>query len=74
MIRKKTWVKSKRNLSIQCGTCLMCDKPMMSNEGDWIVNAEKKFFCEPHKEGVKSCFDEYLKQYQEWKKSRKNNA
>jgi len=74
MVRKKTWVKSKRNLSIQCGTCLICDKPMMSDEGGWIVNAEKKHFCERHRTNEHSCFDEYLKQYQEWKKSRKNNA
>ena len=57
--KKKTWNKS--NKVIKCGECHICKKPLMSNEGGWIVNAEKKYFCEPHKEGVKSCFDEYLK-------------
>ena len=32
----------------------------MSNEGGWIVNAEKKYFCEAHKKDIKSCFDKYL--------------
>jgi len=69
MVRKKTWVKSKKNLSIQCGTCLMCDKPMMSDEGGWIINAEKKHFCERHRANEHSCFDEYLRQYKEWQQS-----
>lgn len=57
--KKKTWNKSKIK-TIKCGECHICKKPLMSNEGGWIVNAEKKYFCEPHKEGFKSCFDEYL--------------
>ena len=47
----------------------MCDKPMMSNEGGWIINAEKKFFCERHRTNEHSCFDEYLRQYKEWQQS-----
>ena len=67
MVKKKTWVKSKKQISIKCGTCTMCDKPMMSDEGNWIINAEKKFFCERHFANEHSCFDEYLRQYKEWR-------
>ena len=69
MARKKTWIEARKNVSIQCGTCLMCDKPMMSNEGGWIINAEKKYFCERHRTNEHSCFDEYLRQYKEWQQS-----
>ena len=30
---------------------------LLSNEGGWIVNAEKKHFCHDGKDG--SCFDKY---------------
>ena len=46
MVRKKTWVKSKKELTIKCGTCLMCDKVLMSNEVVGVVNANKDYFCE----------------------------
>ena len=66
MVRKKTWVKSRKQLEIHCGNCLMCDKQLMSNEGGWIINANKDYFCERHRPNKHSCFDEYLKQYKEW--------
>ena len=56
--KKKTWNKSKT--TIKCGECHICNKPLISNEGGWIVNAEKKYFCEAHKKDIKSCFDKYL--------------
>ena len=44
----------------------MCDKQLMSDEGGWIINANKDYFCERHRSNEHSCFDEYLKQYKEW--------
>ena len=66
MVTKKTWVKSKKQRIIKCGTCLMCDKVLMSDEGGWIVNANQDYFCENHRSNEHSCFDEYLKQKKEW--------
>ena len=48
----------------------MCDKVLMSDEGGWIVNANKDYFCENHRANEHSCFDEYLKQTN--RKSNKN--
>jgi len=52
----KTWNKSKALLI--CGWCNVCQKEMLSNEGGWIVNAEKKHFCHDGRDG--SCFDKYV--------------
>ena len=56
MVKKKTW--SRKNVVIVCGYCLMCKRQLLSNEGGWIINAEKKYFCH-HYNGTKSCFDKY---------------
>jgi hypothetical protein len=37
----------------------MCKRQLLSNEGGWIINAEKKRFCH-HYDGGLSCFDKYL--------------
>jgi hypothetical protein len=66
MVTKKTWVKSRKQRIINCGTCLMCDRVLMSDEGGWIVNANKDYFCENYRANEHSCFDEYLKQKKEW--------
>ena len=55
MVKKKTW--SKRNITLVCGYCIMCKRQLLSNEGGWIINAEKKYFCHEGREG--SCFDNY---------------
>ena len=52
----KIWDKSKALLI--CGWCNVCQKEMLSNEGGWIVNAEKKHFCHDGRDG--SCFDKYI--------------
>ena len=57
MVKKKTW--SKRNLTLVCGYCIMCKRQLLSNEGGWIINAEKKRFCHHYNNGL-SCFDKYL--------------
>ena len=57
--KKKTWNKSK--LYMKCGECHICKKEHYSEIGGWIINAEKKLFCETHTEGKESCFDEYIK-------------
>jgi hypothetical protein len=49
----------------------MCDKKLMSNEGGWVVNANKDYFCESRKKGFASCFDEYLRQKSEWEELNK---
>ena len=59
MVKKKTW--SRKNITIVCGYCLMCKRQLLSNEGGWIINAEKKYFCH-HYNGGESCFDKYCKQ------------
>ena len=58
MVKKKTW--SRKNLTLVCGYCLMCKRQLLSNEGGWIINAEKKYFCHEGRDG--SCFDQYCKQ------------
>tara|TARA_R100000541_G_scaffold37294_1_gene45229 strand:- start:168 stop:383 length:216 start_codon:yes stop_codon:yes gene_type:complete len=58
MVRKKTW--SRNNLTLVCGYCVMCKKQLLSNEGGWIINAEKKHFCEHYGENTESCFDKYI--------------
>jgi len=55
MVKKKTW--SRKNLTLVCGYCLMCKRQLLSNEGGWIINAEKKYFCHEGRDG--SCFDKY---------------
>ena len=35
----------------------MCERELLSNDGGWIINAEKKYFCHDGKDG--SCFDQY---------------
>ena len=52
----KVWDKSKALLI--CGWCNVCQKELSSNEGGWIVNAEKKHFCHDGHDG--SCFDKYI--------------
>jgi len=37
----------------------MCKRQLLSNEGGWIINAEKKHFCHYYN-GKPSCFDKYL--------------
>jgi len=37
----------------------MCKRQLLSNEGGWIINAEKKRFCHHYNNGL-SCFDKYL--------------
>ena len=39
----------------------MCEKELLSNDGGWIINAEKKHFCEHYGENTESCFDQYIK-------------
>jgi hypothetical protein len=58
MVKKKTW--SRKNITIVCGYCLMCKRQLLSNEGGWIINAEKKHFCEHYGENTQSCFDKYI--------------
>jgi len=61
-IKKKTWVKPKHQ-SLICGYCETCNTELMSDEGGWIITAEKKYFCHEGKDG--SCFDNYcVKQLQ----------
>ena len=55
--KKKTW--SRKGITIVCGYCLMCKRQLLSNEGGWIINAEKKYFCH-HYNGTESCFDKYI--------------
>ena len=50
MAKKKLIIKS-------CGNCHICNKEHMSNEGGWIINAEKLNFCHSIEH---SCFDIYL--------------
>ena len=57
VVKKKTW--SRKNITIVCGYCLMCKRQLLSNEGGWIINAEKKYFCHEGRDG--SCFDQYCK-------------
>jgi hypothetical protein len=42
-----------------CGKCHWCGKEHMSNEGGWIINAEKLNFCHSLDN---SCWDQYIAQ------------
>jgi len=46
--KKKTWNKKKLNLKV--GYCSVCNKIHYNTSSGWIINAEKKVFCEDHKE------------------------
>jgi hypothetical protein len=50
LARRKIIIKS-------CGYCYICGKEHISNEGGWIINAEKLNFCHSMEH---SCFDMYL--------------
>ena len=50
MAKTKTILKS-------CGFCHWCGKEHMSNEGGWVINAEKLNFCY---DGDGSCYDQYF--------------
>ena len=50
-------VRAKQEKSYLTGSCNYCGKKHYSNEGNWIVNAERMHFCH----GVYTCFDKYLK-------------
>ena len=56
MKKKKTWVRSKEQ-SLICGYCETCNKQLMSDEGGWIITANKQYFCHNGKDG--SCFDKH---------------
>ena len=57
-MKRKTWVK-KETVRL-CGYCEECNKELLSNEGGWIINAEKKHFCEHYGVNTESCFDKYI--------------
>ncbi len=65
-IKKKTWVR-KKHQSLICGYCETCNRQLMSDEGGWIITANKQYFCHDGRDG--SCFDNYcvlkLKQQKE---------
>ena len=52
----KVW--KKRPPVYHCGNCAYCGKEHLSNDGGWIINAEKKHFCHDGRNG--SCFDKYV--------------
>ena len=52
---KKIWKKPSKSLI--CGYCETCNRQLMSDEGGWIVTANKQYFCHDGKDG--SCFDNY---------------
>ena len=54
----KTWDKTKAVMAV--GWCNVCKKELLSNDGGWIVTAEKKHFCHDGKDG--SCFDNYCEE------------
>ena len=56
-MKKKTWNKSKNRIFI-CGYCDWCKKELLSDEGGWIINLERKYFCHNGKDEL--CFDKYL--------------
>ena len=53
---RKTWVRNKTTVLL-CGKCEECGRELLSNEGGWIINAEKRYFCHNGRDG--SCFDNY---------------
>ena len=68
---RKTWNKTKDRIFV-CGYCNMCEKELLNNEGGWIINAEKKYFCH-HYNGTESCFDKYIKEKHYARSLRKKN-
>ena len=71
LAKKKTW--SRKNIVIVCGYCLMCKRQLLSNEGEWIINAERKYFCH-HYNGTESCFDKYINKEKDYARTlRKKN-
>ena len=56
-MKKKAW--KKQNSVRLCGICEECNRELLSNEGGWIINGDKKYFCHDGKDG--SCFDNYCK-------------
>ena len=50
MAKRKEILKS-------CGNCHICGKEHMSNEGGWVINAEKLNFCHSLDH---SCYDIYF--------------
>lgn len=50
MAKRKVIIKS-------CGNCHICGKEHMSNEGGWVINAEKLNFCHSLDH---SCYDIYF--------------
>ena len=48
--------KSKQKV-FGCGKCHWCGKEHLSNEGGWVINAERKNFCH-YEDG---CYDKYFK-------------
>ena len=50
MAKRKVILKS-------CGFCHMCGKEHMSNEGGWVINAEKLNFCHSLEH---SCYEIYF--------------
>ena len=64
MAKKKVILKS-------CGFCHICGKEHMSNEGGWVINAEKLNFCHSLEH---SCYDIYFNNVRaEQKQSLVNN-
>jgi len=57
MVIKKTWNRAKVNIKV--GECEMCHRKIYNKDGNWIINAAGKYFCDDiQKED--SCFDKYL--------------
>jgi len=47
-------VKSKKVKSFLCGICIVCNRKLFSDSGNWIINAARVYVChEP-------CFEIYL--------------
>ena len=57
MKKNKTWNKAK-NKTFICGYCDWCKKELLSDEGGWIINLERKYFCHNGKDEL--CFDKYI--------------
>ncbi len=57
MKKNKTWNKAK-NKTFVCGYCDWCKKELLSDEGGWIINLERKYFCHNGKDEL--CFDKYI--------------
>ena len=57
-MKKKTWVKPKNKI-VFCGYCEVCNKQLYSDTGGWIVNAERKSFCQVLKQ-LEKCHNRKL--------------